>query len=127
MRPEAGLPPVRGHANQLQQVVLNLLTNAMDASSPGGVIRVTTRRRRTDDDAHVELEVADSGRGIPAHRLKQIFEPFFSTKEAGRGTGLGLFISSEIVREHKGRIDVVSEEGHGSTFRVRLPASAPAA
>ena len=120
--PDAALPPVRGHANQLQQVVLNLLTNAMDATPPGGTIRVATRT--TADDAHVELEVTDSGRGIPAHQLKQIFEPFFSTKEAGRGTGLGLFISSEIVREHKGRIDVTSEEGHGSTFRVRFPASA---
>ena len=73
------------------------------------------------DDAHVELTVADSGRGIPATDLKHIFEPFFSTKGAARGTGLGLFISAQIIREHKGRIDVTSEEGRGSTFAVRLP------
>jgi signal transduction histidine kinase len=120
VKPAAGLPSARGHGNQLQQVVLNLLTNAMDATLPGGTIRVLTRSLA--NDAQVELEVSDSGRGIPAAQLKQIFEPFFSTKEPGRGTGLGLFISAEIVREHKGRIDVTSEEGHGTTFRVRLPA-----
>jgi signal transduction histidine kinase len=92
----------------------------MDATPPGGVVRVATHD--LGEDGQVALEVTDSGRGIPAHALKQIFEPFFSTKEPGRGTGLGLFISSEIVREHKGRIDVTSEEDRGSTFRVRLPA-----
>lgn len=121
-RPEP-LPGVRGHPSRLQQVVLNLFTNAMDATPPGGTIRVALR---TDDD-HVELEIADSGRGIPAADLKQIFEPFFSTKGPDRGTGLGLFISSRIVREHKGRIDVDSHEGRGSTFTVRLPAITAAA
>src|SRR5262245_20439291 len=114
-----GIPGVRGHPSRLQQVVLNLFTNAMDATPPGGAIVVTTRP--ADDDASVELEVADSGRGIPAADLKHIFEPFFSTKDSARGTGLGLFISAQIVREHRGRIDVVSQEGHGSTFVVRLP------
>ena len=69
----------------------------------------------------VEIAVVDSGRGISAAHRAHIFEPFFSTKEPGRGTGLGLFISAEIVREHKGRIDIDSEEGRGSTFRVFLP------
>jgi signal transduction histidine kinase len=119
LEPADALPAARGHANQLQQVVLNLLTNAMDATPPGGVIRVITRPLGLGEQ--VELEVSDSGRGIPAHQLKQIFEPFFSTKEPGRGTGLGLFISAEIVREHKGRIDVTSDEDRGTTFRVRLP------
>lgn len=123
--PAPAIPPVRGHPSQFQQVVLNLLTNAMDATAPGGRIRVATRS--IADDTQVEVEVTDSGRGIPAAQLKQIFEPFFSTKESGRGTGLGLFISGEIVREHKGRIDVTSEEGRGSTFRVRLPAVATTA
>jgi signal transduction histidine kinase len=75
-------------------------------------------------DGFVELEVADSGRGIPAHDLKRIFEPFFSTKESANGTGLGLFISAQIVREHRGRIEVASEEHRGSTFSVRLPVDA---
>jgi signal transduction histidine kinase len=69
----------------------------------------------------VEVAVADTGSGIPAADRKRIFEPFFSTKEAGRGAGLGLFISAEIVREHEGRIEVDSEEGRGSVFRVILP------
>jgi two-component system, NtrC family, sensor kinase len=99
--------------------VLNLFTNAMDATPPGGTIRVAIRP--VADDTHVELEVVDSGRGIPAADLKHIFEPFFSTKGSARGTGLGLFISAQIVREHKGRIDVASEEDLGSTFAVRLP------
>ena len=118
------VPRVPGHGNQLQQVVLNLLTNALDATGPGGSIHVATEP--SADDAYVELTVTDSGHGIPASRLKQIFEPFFSTKDSGRGTGLGLFISAEIVREHKGRIEVASEEGRGSTFKVRLPAIVPA-
>ena len=118
---ERPIPPVLGHPNRLQQVILNLFTNAMDATPPGGTIRVTTRFAA--DEGQVELEVADSGRGIPAADLKQIFEPFFSTKGPQRGTGLGLFISARIVREHKGRIDVTSQEGTGSVFTVRLPAA----
>lgn len=114
------LPWLHGHGNHLQQVVLNLLTNAMDATPPGGRIFVATRSR--PDAGQVELEVRDTGHGIPAAQQKQIFEPFFSTKNAGEGTGLGLFISSQIAREHRGRIEVTSEEAHGSTFRVVLPA-----
>jgi signal transduction histidine kinase len=122
IEPAGPLPAVRGHPSRLQQVVLNLFTNAMDATAPGGAIRVALHAH----DGHVEMEIADSGRGIPAGDLKQIFEPFFSTKGPERGTGLGLFISSRIVREHKGRIDVASVEGRGSTFTVRLPAVAGA-
>jgi signal transduction histidine kinase len=113
------LPPVRGFAGQLQQVMLNLLTNAIDATPPGGKVLVTTRERPPDDS--VEVAVTDSGRGIPLTDQKQIFEPFFSTKEPGRGTGLGLFISSQIVRDHRGRIEVESEKGQGSRLCVTLP------
>lgn len=119
IEPTLPIPSVRGHPSRLQQVVLNLFTNAMDATPPGGTIRVAIRP--VADDTHVELEVVDSGRGIPAADLKHIFEPFFSTKGSARGTGLGLFISAQIVREHKGRIDVASDEERGSTFAVRLP------
>ena len=116
--PAAGA--VQGHAHQLQQVVLNLLTNAIDATPPGGTVRVATRR--VPAEAAVVVEVGDTGCGIPPADQKQIFEPFFSTKEPGRGSGLGLFISAQIVRDHQGRIDVESEAGRGSTFRVTLPA-----
>jgi len=118
---EPDLPLVRGQHDQLQQVILNLLTNAMAATPPGGAISVTTRALA--DDEEIEIAVSDTGHGIPPEDREQIFEPFFSTKEAGRGTGLGLFISSEIVREHKGRIEVDSAPGRGTTFRVILPAA----
>ena len=114
---DAALPSLLGHGHQLQQVVLNLLTNAMDATPPGGRIDVTTR---AVGDV-VELEVRDTGCGIKEAQRQRIFDPFFSTKEPGRGTGLGLFISAAIVREHAGRIELDSVEGKGSTFRVVLP------
>ncbi|HSF04873.1 MAG TPA: ATP-binding protein [Methylomirabilota bacterium] len=119
------LPRVRGHGGQLQQVVLNLLTNAIDATPPGGRVRLTTANGRDPDG--LEIEVSDTGTGIPEPDRKSIFEPFFSTKEPGRGTGLGLFISAQIVREHRGRIELDSAEGRGSRFRVLLPAGPQAA
>jgi signal transduction histidine kinase len=121
MHAEPGSARVRGRPDQLQQVILNLLTNAIDATAGGGRIDVTTRAR--PDKGEVEISVSDTGPGIAAADRAQIFEPFFSTKEAGRGTGLGLFITAEIVREHQGRIDVESDVGRGSTFRVTLPAA----
>jgi len=110
-------PRLCGKRSELQQVVLNLLTNALDATPPGGVIRVATRARGDE----VEIEVADTGCGIPTPELKRIFDPFVTTKEPHRGTGLGLFICAQIVHDHGGRIDVASEPGHGSVFRVALP------
>jgi signal transduction histidine kinase len=112
------LPRVGGRANQLQQVLLNLLTNAIDATSAGGAVTVRT----FGTPRHAELEVTDTGAGIPPAEHAHIFEPFFSTKSSGRGTGLGLFIAREIVREHGGRIELSSERGKGASFRVRFPA-----
>jgi two-component system, NtrC family, sensor kinase len=112
------LPQVHGHAGQLQQVILNLLTNAMDATPAGGQVEVATRT--VPGAGRVVVEVRDSGQGIAGEHRKQIFEPFFSTKAPGRGTGLGLFISAQIVRDHKGVIEVESEPGRGSTFRLVL-------
>ena len=120
VRAEAALPAVLGQRDQLQQVVLNLLTNAIDATPSGGRIEVTTRSRPAR--AEVEIAIADTGVGISSADRKHIFEPFFSTKETGGGTGLGLFITAEIVREHKGKIELESDEKQGSTFRVILPA-----
>jgi signal transduction histidine kinase len=115
----AGLPPVLGHADALRQVILNLLTNAIDATPSGGLVSVVTRA--VEDPRETELAVSDTGRGIMPLDHDRIFEPFFSTKPAGRGTGLGLFITAQIVREHRGRIEVISTEGEGSVFRIRLP------
>jgi two-component system NtrC family sensor kinase len=125
VRGDGGPATVRGRRDQLQQVILNLVTNAIDATPPGGRIEVRTRAVAAANE--VEIAVTDSGEGITREDRAHIFEPFFSTKEPGRGTGLGLFISAEIVREHDGRIDLESEAGRGSTFRVRLPAGDPAA
>lgn len=119
LQTDPALPTVQGYGNQLQQVVLNLVTNAIDATPPGGRIAVTTRAIVQPHE--VEIVVADTGKGISPADQKRIFEPFFSTKEAGHGTGLGLFISAQIIREHRGRIEVESTEGSGSVFRVVLP------
>jgi two-component system NtrC family sensor kinase len=104
-------------AAQVLQVILNLLLNAVDATPEGGRVRVARRV----DGASVEIDVADDGAGIAPERLSQIFEPFYTTKEAGQGTGLGLAVSWGIVEQHGGTIAVRSEQGKGSTFTVRLP------
>jgi two-component system, NtrC family, sensor kinase len=121
VEPAAELPAVHGHSSQLQQVILNLLTNAMDATPPGGHVEIGTRA--VPERGEVVVEVRDSGHGIPADQRRQIFEPFFSTKAPGRGTGLGLFISAQIARDHRGAIEVQSEPGRGSAFRLVLPAA----
>ncbi|MGB8931043.1 MAG: ATP-binding protein, partial [Anaeromyxobacteraceae bacterium] len=118
-------PSVRGDAGQLEQVVLHLLNNAHAAclGKPGARVRVTTR---LEGDEAV-IEVADEGKGIAPEHLARLFEPFFTTKEIWTNVGLGLSVSYRIVAEHGGRIGVESHVGEGSTFTVRLPASAPQA
>ena len=111
------LPDVHGHRGKLQQVLLNLLSNARDAVEGGGRIGVRTVQR----DGRVVLEVHDDGIGIAEHDLAQIFDPFFTTKGRGKGTGLGLSISYGIVREHDGAMFVESTPGEFTRFRVELP------
>lgn len=106
---------VSGNQDQLEQVVLNLLLNAQAAVGGDGKIQVRLHK----DGENAVLEVSDNGSGIPAHLLEQIFEPFITTKD--NGTGLGLFISHEIIMNHSGNIKVTSEEGAGSTFKLILP------
>jgi len=113
-----GLPLVRGNAGALSQVVLNLLTNARDASGGGGEIAVATRLA-PDDPASVEIVVADRGHGMDAETLARIFDPFYTTK--ADGTGLGLSITYGIVRDHGGTVTADSTEGAGTRFVVRLP------
>jgi two-component system NtrC family sensor kinase len=114
------LPPVLVDPHQFQQVFLNLLQNAQDALADArrrGRIVVETR----DRGGWVQVAVSDDGPGIPAHQLKKVFLPFFTTKGVGRGTGLGLSICYGIVHEHGGRIDVESREGEGASFVVEIP------
>jgi two-component system NtrC family sensor kinase len=114
----AGLPAVRGSANKLQQVFLNFFLNARDAMPGGGILEVRTAAR----NGSVEIEVADTGAGIPREHIHRIFDPFFTTKSIGRGTGLGLSVSYGIIKEHAGKIDVRSTPGRGTSFHVEFPA-----
>jgi two-component system NtrC family sensor kinase len=115
------LAPVLADPDQIQQVLLNLLTNAEHAireMDRPGRIRVASRLR----DGRVRVEVQDDGAGIAPENLKRIFVPFFTTKDIGRGTGLGLSICYGIVQDHGGTIEVDSVPGRGSTFRLEFPA-----
>jgi two-component system NtrC family sensor kinase len=112
------LPPVRGSANKLQQVFLNLFLNARDAMPSGGMLEVRTAAH----NGSVEVEIADTGAGIPREHIHRIFDPFFTTKATGRGTGLGLSVSYGIIKEHAGKIDVRSTPGKGTSFHVEFPA-----
>ena len=114
---DPALPAIRGHRGKLQQVLLNLLSNARDAVEGGGRIVVRT----SVADGTVALEVVDDGVGIAEEDLPRIFDPFFSTKGRGKGTGLGLSISYGIVREHEGTMHVQSVPGAFTRFRVELP------
>ncbi|MGA9997049.1 MAG: response regulator [Pyrinomonadaceae bacterium] len=109
--------PVNGDEGQLQQAVIALATNAIDAMPEGG--RLTFRAR--NENGNVLIEVSDTGVGIADENLTKIFDPFFTTKEVGRGTGLGLAVCYGIVTEHDGRLDVQSALGVGTTFTISLP------
>ena len=111
------VPRVRGSSNQLHQVFLNLLVNAMQAVGERGSIRLETT---VAGDVAV-VRVRDDGPGIGDEVMERLFEPFFTTKPVGEGTGLGLYVSYEIIRNHGGEIRVESTEGAGATFEVRLP------
>ncbi len=113
-----GIPLVRGSANKLQQVFLNLFLNARDAMPSGGMLEVRT----SGHNGSVEIEVMDTGNGIPRELIHKIFDPFFTTKSSGRGTGLGLSVTYGIIKEHAGKIDVRSTPGRGTSFHVEFPA-----
>jgi PAS domain S-box-containing protein len=122
-------PVVRADPNRLRQVFLNLIINAMESMNGDGTVTVRTGslKRRSRSRDWIFVDIADTGAGIPAEHLGRIFDPFFTTKNAG--TGLGLTVTHKIVEDHRGRIEVESREGTGTTFRVLLPVSeaAPAA
>jgi PAS domain S-box-containing protein len=111
------LPSVLGSNNKLQQVFLNLFLNARDAMPSGGMVEVRTAAH----NGSVEVEIIDTGAGIPRENLNRIFDPFFTTKSSARGTGLGLSVSYGIVKEHAGKVDVSSTPGKGTSFRLEFP------
>ena len=115
-----GLPSVVGNGEQLIQVFMALMLNAMDAMDARGTLTVSTSKSAERAD-EVVIALSDTGKGIPRQDIQKIFEPFYTTKPQGRGTGLGLSICYSIVSDHRGRIEVDSELGRGSTFRVILP------
>lgn len=126
------LPCVEGEPEQLQQVFLNLIHNAVQAMPSGGDLILDARglsgKERTGEGSEtnsVEIQVRDTGSGMEPEVLRNIFKPFFTTKLDGKGTGLGLPITHGIIKDHGGSIDVDSEEGKGTTVRISLPASAP--
>ncbi len=113
------LEPVRGDRGQLQQVILNLITNARDAVERGGRLEITTDNSPNRDA--VILTVCDNGAGIDPEDLARLFDPFFTTKSPGKGIGLGLSVAYGIVESHGGEITVESEPGRGTKFTIRLP------
>jgi PAS domain S-box-containing protein len=117
------LPKVRARPDQLRQVFLNLLLNAQQAMEKGGRITVRTSVYEQALQPTVSVQISDTGRGINESDLARIFEPFFSTR--AKGTGLGLWVTQDIVRHHGGRIEATSEEGKGTTFNVILPVDSP--
>lgn len=115
------LPPMEGDPEKLRQAILNIILNALQASSPGGSVTITACREDPGalGSGWIELFFADSGPGIAAGAADRIFEPFFTTREGG--TGLGLAITRKIIEGHGGTITLMSEPGHGAVFRIRLP------
>jgi len=116
------LPLIVVDRRQLQEVLFNLIRNAAQAITPPGAITV---RASPHEQNQVRIEIADTGSGIPPESLSKIYDPFFTTKEPGKGTGLGLFIVRQIVERNKGRISVTSQVGKGTTFFLEFPAAKP--
>jgi signal transduction histidine kinase len=110
---------VNADARLLQQVFMNLLLNAAEATARGGSVRVETDE---DSSGHfAQVKVVDNGKGIRKEDINRVFEPFFTTKGAGKGTGLGLSVSLGIIQKHDGTVEIESTEGKGTTVTVLLP------
>ena len=115
------LPIIAGDQSQLQQVLLNLMTNAIDAIIKDGRIQVSSRR---EGDV-ILVDIADNGPGIPEDRQRKVFDPFYTTKDTGKGTGLGLWVSYDIIEKMGGTIRLKSQVGVGTTFTLAIPVVIP--
>lgn len=114
------LPDALINKGKIQQVIMNVIFNSIDALKKGGEIKIVTA---LEDNDYVTISIADNGAGIPTEDFDKIFIPFFSTKEVGKGIGLGLSICHGIIEEHNGRIEIQSKMGHGTTVKIYLPIS----
>lgn len=129
---DSNLWAISGDASELQQVIDNLVVNALTAMTSPGEIRIRATNVHgplkyypsLTEERYIHLQLTDSGSGIPHHLLEKIFDPYFTTKPRGQGTGLGLAICHEVIRKHRGIITVHSEVGYGTTFHIFLPAVA---
>jgi len=112
------IPPLFCDVKQIQQTFLAMIINAMEAMPNGGELKIESK---SIDGKKVEITISDNGEGIPKENLKKIFDPFYTTKENAKSTGLGLFVAYGIIKEHKGTIEVQSEKGKGTSFHIKLP------
>ena len=115
------LEPVSGNRSHLEQVFTNIILNAEDAMDKGGSLTVTSAH----DAGEVTVLFVDTGHGISKEDMKNVLQPFFTRKRSGKGTGLGLWISHSVIQDHRGRLEISSEPGHGTTVSVILPVLAP--
>jgi signal transduction histidine kinase len=116
-----GIGQIEADPNLLQQVFLNVLSNAIQSMPQGGKLRIQCHETTRDEIPFASVGVSDTGSGIPPEHLENIFDPFFTTKEVGHGTGLGLAVSARIVEEHGGWIEAANNDDGGATFTVFLP------
>lgn len=113
------LPTIAADVNKLKQIFINLIMNAFQAMNGGGSLLLRTY---STEDRSISVQIADTGTGIPKQAIAHIYEPFYTTKKTGKGTGLGLFISKKLVESFSGTINVESTEGEGTCFTLTFPA-----
>ncbi len=122
---EKNLPLIKGSEDQIQQVIMNLISNAVESMAQASRKRLTLKTCTTPDRQAVKIQIRDTGTGIPRAHLSKIFEPFFSTKKKGKGVGLGLSVVYGIIEEHGGKLYVDSTEGRGTCFTITLQTAGP--
>jgi len=116
------LPKVRVNADDTSLVIVNLLTNALDSMPNGGKLLIESRHCK-EHDSYVQISISDTGYGIKKNKMDKIFWPFFTTKDEGKGIGVGLAISKRIIEDYGGKINVASIQGRGTTITLCLPAA----